>query len=138
MSMLRLDHIKIAESLANYSEQSLLSILAGKYDSNFAVMSPDSDSINNIYYMTAAWKYLRQRECTDKIIVEALSQYPSSHMKIYTVGGLSSDISLINAVDYVINTMLQPILTSKEAKEFKALLELAEKAGPLPNSETTR
>lgn len=131
MSMLRLDHTKIAQSLTNYSQQSLLSILAGQYETHFAAMPPDADSINNIYYMTAAWKALRQSECTDHTIINALSRYPSSHMKIYTVAGISNNISISSAVDYVINTMRQPILTPTEAKEFKALLELAEKVATI-------
>lgn len=132
MGMLRYDHTKIAESLVNYSEVCLLRILAGKHGSNYADILPDS--LKNIYHMTAAWKYLREGQCTEESIIEALSQYPSDHMIIYGVGGVPFKCPLNHAVSYVINTMRQPILTPKEEKEFKALLELAGKTEPLPHS----
>ncbi|EPW6429588.1 hypothetical protein [Vibrio alginolyticus] len=125
MSMLRYDHTKIAESLVNYSEVSLLRILAGKQDSNYSVIP--SDSLKNIYYITAAWKYLREGFCTEERIIEALSQYPSGHMIVYGVSGDQFKLPLHHAVSYVINTMCQPILTPTEEKEFKVVLELAGK-----------
>ncbi|ELA7005880.1 hypothetical protein RA807_003167 [Vibrio parahaemolyticus] len=132
MSMLRYNHTKIAESLVNYSEVCLLRILAGKQDSNDSVIP--FDSLKNIYYLTAAWKYLREGFCTEKSIIEALAQYPSDHMIVYGVSGGSFKLPLHHAVSYVIHTMCQPILTPTEEKEFKAVLELAGKAEPLSNS----
>ncbi|HCG9599741.1 hypothetical protein [Vibrio parahaemolyticus] len=129
MSMLRYDHVKISEALANDSEVCLLRILSGVHVSNYSATLPDD--IKNIYYITAAWKYLRHGRCTKETIVGALSQYPSDHMTIYGVGGVPTKLPLNHAVDYVINVMLQPILTPTEDKEFKVLLELAGKSGGL-------
>lgn len=134
MSMLRYDHTKIAESLVNYSEACLLGILAGKQDSNYSVIP--SDSLKNIYYITTAWKYLREGFCTEESIIEALAQYPSDHITVYGVSGNPFKLPLDHAVSYVIHTMCQPILTPTEEKKFKTMLELAGKAEPLSNSAT--
>lgn len=55
MSMLRYNHTKITDSLAKYSDVFWLKILAGKQGSNDSMTPPNS--LKNIYYMTAAWKY---------------------------------------------------------------------------------
>ncbi|HCH5919763.1 TPA: hypothetical protein NK048_004270 [Vibrio parahaemolyticus] len=135
MSMLRYNHTKITDSLAKYSDVFLLKILAGKQGSNDSMTPPNS--LKNIYYMTAAWKYLSDGMCTEESIIEALSQYPSDHMIIYSVSGDPSKLPLHHAVSYVIHTMRQPILTPTEEKEFKEVLKLAGKAQPLPNSDGT-
>ncbi|HBC3399194.1 TPA: hypothetical protein KDX79_001004 [Vibrio parahaemolyticus] len=128
MSMLRYNHTKIADSLAKYPKVFLLEILAGKQDSDHSVIPPDS--LKNIYYITAAWKYLRKGMCSEESIIEALSQYPSDHMIIYDISGGASKLPLHHAVSYVINTMCQPILTSTEEEEFKKVLGLAGKVEP--------